>query len=188
MDTGGAFEKRGRALEDEFFYRVDKKLGEEMRAKMAAEAQKQALASACGLLDDRLLETLVAAKITAESLVALTLVPLVRVAWVDGKMDEREREAVLAAAHENECPRGSAGHTLLQRWLNEQPPESLFETWQEYTRALCANLPDSSRDELRQQIVQNVRNVAEAAGGILGIHRISSKEEAVLKEIEAVFS
>ena len=37
MDNQDSLAKRGRTLEDEFFHRVDQKLAEEIRAKMAAE-------------------------------------------------------------------------------------------------------------------------------------------------------
>jgi len=186
MDTGGIWEKRARTLEDEFFFRVDKQLAAELKARMAAEEQKQLLARASGIQDDELLEKLMAAKITNESVVALALVPLVEVAWADGRIEKAERTAILEAAKIH-CAQGSVGYALLESWLDNAPAKSLFDAWSEYTRLLCAKLSDENRRQLREQIVGRTREVATAAGGILGIHTISSKEEAVLQRVEQVF-
>lgn len=179
--------KRGRTLEAEFFWHVDKNLVARLKAEIQAEEQQNALGRACGLHDEELLRSLVAAQITAESLIALTLVPLVRIAWADGKMAEAEREAILMAAANSHCPEGSLGYALLKSWMDQPPAERLFEVWQDYTRALCAALPEDARQTLHAQVLQRTRRVAAAAGGMLGIHRISSKEDAVLQEVERVF-
>jgi hypothetical protein len=188
MASDGSLEKRGRTLEDEFFHRVDQQLVDRLRAKMAAEAQKEALSEACGLTDERLLDALVAAQVTPESLAALTLVPLVRVGWADGRMEEAEREAILQAAAENNCPVGSLGHALLASWLNQSPSDSLFQAWREYIRGLCQDLSTEARQSLCDRIVGLAHNVAAAAGGILGLGAISVKERAALQEIEQTFA
>ena len=187
MDTGGSLEKRGRALEDEFFYRVDKQLAEQLRARLLTEQRKAALSRICGLTDEVILDALVAANITNESFVALTLVPLMRVAWADGRIEAAERAAIMQAAAKGHCPEGSVGYALLSSWLDEAPSDRLYEAWQAYTHVLCAQMTEDARNKLRDQVVGGAREVAESAGGILGIHKISSQEEAVLEEIEHVF-
>jgi hypothetical protein len=187
MDSGGSLEKRGRTLEDEFFHRVDQQLMEQMRAKMEAEEQRKALAAACGLADERLLDALAAAHVTPESLAALTLVPLVRVGWADGRMEAPERAAILQAAAENNCPPGSLGHSLLASWLNAPPTETLFQAWREYTRRLCEDLEHDACRNLSDRIVGRARDIATAAGGILGLGAISALEKAALQEVEQAF-
>jgi hypothetical protein len=186
-ESGGSLEKRGRTLEDEFFYRVDKELAERLRERLAAEERRASLAQISGLADEAILDALVEAQITGESFVALMLVPLTRVAWADGKMDAAERAAILEAAAATHCPDGSPGYELLKSWLNDPPPDRLYEAWQAYTRSLCTQLAPGVRENLRDQVVAQARKVAQAAGGILGLHKVSAAEEAVLEEIERVF-
>ena len=188
MSSGGSLEKRGRTLEDEFFHRVDQQLIEQMREKVAREEQKKALTEACGMNDERLLDALAAADVTPQSLTALTLVPLVRVGWADGRMEARERAAILQAAAESDCPPGSLGHALLASWLNNPPADSLFQAWREYTRTLCQSLSDEARQNLSDRIVTRARDIAAAAGGILGMGSVSAQEKAALQEVEQAFT
>ena len=50
--------------------------------------------------DDAVLEKLANFGMDASTLAALSLAPLVLVAWADGEVDAKERDAVLAAAAE----------------------------------------------------------------------------------------
>ncbi len=187
MDPSDYLHKRGRALEDEFFYRVDMELAEQLRQRLKRDARKSTLAKVCGWASDELLEHLVDADITAENLASLTLVPLVRVAWADRHVEQAEKEAILRAATTHKCPEDSVAYPLLESWLNAAPLASLFSTWQEYTQALCATLPEDACQALKREVMAQTREVAEAAGGFMGIKKISAAEEHVLAEIEAVF-
>ena len=187
MDNQDSLAKRGRTLEDEFFHRVDQKLAEEIRAKMAAENERKQLEQTCGLRDTALLEAIVALGIGVETMVGLSLVPLVQVAWADGVIDRRERDAVLKAADTSDCPVGSAAYQLLDHWLAENPPASLFEAWKYYISALKGSMPPENWDKLRDEIVSHTRKVATAAGGILGIGSISKQEDAVFAEVKSAF-
>lgn len=183
METGG-LEKRGRILEDEFFRRVDQQLSQKLRQKLAEDEQRESLKQACGWADEQLLDTLLAMGITAESLTALMLVPLVQVAWADRQMEPAEKQAILKAS-EQECPPDSLGWHLLESWLNERPPLELFDVWKQYAHTLLASLSAAQQEQLRAKVLQHAREVASAAGGILGMMKISAQEEKVLSEIEA---
>jgi hypothetical protein len=187
MEFGGALEKRGRVLEDEFFRRVDDELTQQLKQKMTQEEKKASLRSVIGWADDELLENLIKTGITAETLVAMALVPMVQVAWADRQMAEAEKEAILKASEEH-CPPESMGWQLLERWLNERPPKSLFETWKQYATMLVSSLTESQQEQLRHRVLQRTRSVAEAAGGFLGLMKVSAVEEQVLEEIEAALT
>jgi hypothetical protein len=73
---------------------------------------------------------------------------------------------------------------MLQDWLEHQPEEKLFETWQHYARAMMDDLDPELADMLRKRIVNRVRGVAEAAGGFLGLNKISDGEQAVIESVE----
>jgi hypothetical protein len=125
--------------------------------------------------------------IRAKTVMALSLVPLVCVAWADGRLDKAERTAILEAAIQNRCPAGSAGFQLLDHWLERAPDASLFNAWRDYVRALAATLPADARQTLQHDVISHARSVASAAGGILGVGRISKQEERVLAEASVAF-
>lgn len=180
-------DQRRQALEEAFF----KKENERLRAKLAAErereATRQALASECGLEDDALLDRLMELGIRVDTIEALVLVPLVEVAWADGRMDPRERDAVLKGAEASGFAPGSPGYALLEAWTRERPPAELMESWRTYIAALVQELSADQRWELEEHILARARAVAEAAGGILGLAKVSKEEEAMLAELERAF-
>ena len=177
--------ERGRALEGAF-YRSDSDPWRELRRSEAAAAQ--AIAEASGLEDPALFARLAGLGIRAETLPALTLLPLVEVAWADGKLEAREREAVLAGAESTGIGVESPSHGLLRLWLEDRPPSDLTSIWREFIAAACGELSRDERRRLRANIVGRARRVAEAAGGILGLgSRVSAEEEAVLADLERAF-
>lgn len=175
---------RGQGLENEFFHRVDQSLLDRLRKKAATESGRKRLAAATGISDGIVLDELLDVGITPESLVALTLVPLVRVAWADRTVDEREREAVLKAARQAGLSDTSASYSLLSTWLQREPSQKLYTTWKHYAEALVESLPQKRLHRMRDDILQRTRLVAEATGGFLGIRSISDAELEVLADVE----
>ncbi len=180
---------RKKALEESFFDRENRRLLEEMRSKEQSAANQAGLAEISGIQDEAILAKLVDIGIGPESWAAISLVPLVEVAWADGHLDEREVRAVLSAAEANGVTVGSPSYKLLESWLAERPVARLLEAWGEYTVAVCGALDDGQREALRREILGRARAVAEAAGGILGlVNKISPKEQAVLDQLEKAFA
>jgi hypothetical protein len=183
-----AFAQRERALENEFFYRVDKELLDRMRKTYADEAAKRSLAAASGFTDEALLNELVELKIAPETLGALSLVPLVLVAWADRAVDCKERMAVLQAAIEDGLARDGAAYRLLEFWLENEPPPQLAETWKHFVKAVLPVLTDDNRFAFREEIMKQARRAAKASRPGLGAKKISTEEARVLNELESVFS
>jgi len=182
------FKDRERAMEDEFFHRVDEKLREDLRKSMEREESREALAAATGLGDRKLLDALLDAGLQATTLTAITLVPAIFVAWADGKVDEAERETILKAAADHGIEKESPGHQLLESWLGRKPKKSLWETWRQYAGALRQSLPADSATTLSDQVQRLATAVAEASGGVLGIGKISKDERDVLDQIKRTLS
>lgn len=183
-----ALEDRGRALEDEFFYKEDKKKIEDMHEKLALQQSREELKKVSGMSDDAVLDKLVGLGLRANTVAALSLVPLIQVAWADGTIQDNEREAILQGAHGKGLDKGSPGYDLLTSWLGKRPADGLFEAWAGYIHALCAQLTDEQVRLLKNQIVGFAKLVASSAGGILGINKVSAAEEKVLHQIEAAFT
>lgn len=183
-----AFESRGRALEDQFFHQLDQKLLDKFRTKLANKESREALKSSSGIADEELLDTLVTMNISAESLASLSIVPLVAVAWADGKMEPGEREAVLKAAEDRGMASGSAGYHMVEVWLSSKPAHELFEVWQAYVGALKETMEPAAYEKLKSEVLAQAHGVAHSAGGILGLaNRVSPIEKAKLKELEESF-
>ena len=120
---------RKKALEDSFFAKQNQRLVEELRRKREKEAAREALLEMTGIDDAALLEHLVELDIGPDTWTAISLVPLVEVAWADGTVDAKERRAVLSAAEASGFVPGSPSYVLLEGWLNTRPGRGLMETW-----------------------------------------------------------
>ena len=182
------FGGRRNELEEKFFRERDAELIRAMRERTATMERRKALTEASGIEHEELLDQLHQLEISAETLAALSLVPLVAVAWADGHLDEKEREAVLASATQVGLEAGHPGYELLEAWLKQKPEKQLASVWYDYISALCEILSPQAKAELQEDLLGRTRTVAEAAGGLLGFgSKISKAEQAVLDELARAF-
>jgi hypothetical protein len=180
---------RRRALEEEFFAKHNQQLLQQFRQTMTAKAKQEALAAASGITDPAVLEQLAAVDLSSETLAALSLVPLVEVAWADERLEAKERSALLVAAEQAGLRKDSASYQLLEEWFRERPSPRLLAAWKAYVAGLSRTLDVQAKQALKQDLLGRARMVAEAAGGFLGLGtRISSAEQAVLTELEQAFA
>lgn len=178
---------RKKALEEQFFARHERELVERVRHEAEEKERKAALAEASGIRDAEVIDRLAALGLDAGTVAALGLVPLVEVAWADRELHEKEREAVLHAAGDAGATEGTAAHDLLISWLDKRPGPELLGAWTGYVGALVESLDVAERQTLRDGILGRARGVAEAAGGFLGVGKVSDAEEKKLQELEAAF-
>jgi hypothetical protein len=180
--------ERGKALEDEFFRREDKRLIGRLQELKAAEANREALAKASGITKPEVLDTLLKLGIRAETLAALSLVPLVEVAWADGTLDARERQAVIEHAAHAGITSGSTASALLEAWLERRPDRALLDAWTQLARAIGEQVGADEGARLKAEIVDRARAVARASGGVLGVGpKISAAEASMLRQLEGAF-
>jgi hypothetical protein len=180
---------RERALEEAFFAQQDQALLRRLRDADTKTSKKAALSELSGIADDAVLEKLVALGVEGATVAALSLVPLVLVAWADGQVDVRERDAVLAAAAEVGVEERGAGRQLLDRWLTTRPPPHLIVAWTDYIRAISPRLSDAAKRQLKSDLLGRAHKVAGVAGGLLGVgSRTSSVEKEMLARLEKAFS
>jgi len=182
------FEERRSALEEAFFRNQDEKVKARLRDKVTGEAHRAQLRAA-GVNDEKVLEELVRQGITAGTMAAIHLVPLVAVAWADGKVQESERTAILAAAEKSGVAKGTDAHALLDTWLTRQPESALVAAWRDFVRSIAGSMPGDSRDLFRAQVMSQANAVAKASGGVLGFgSSVSLSEKRVLAELEAALA
>jgi hypothetical protein len=180
-------EKRRQTLEDMFFYEQDR-LIIERRAKLQQLKQTKAnLAKVSGIHDDALLEKLIELEIGPETLTTLIGVPLIEVAWADGAMDDKERKKLFEYAEKAGLRQKGLDSKVMSVLLEKKPDPALFKAWTHYIQTLSKELGAHERKALKDEVMADARAIAEAAGGVLGLARISADEKAMLNRIEAAF-
>ena len=180
---------RRKALEDVFFAKQNAQLRQQLQEAEKARVQKQTLRAVSGITNDTVLERLITLGITGETVAALALIPLVEVAWADGTMEARERQAILSGAQRAGLSPGTASYQLLESWLGTRPDTTLLDVWKDYVGALTATLDAEATQALKQELLGRAHTVAEAAGGFLGLgEKISPAERRMLSELEQAFS
>ncbi len=173
-----------RALEQKMYRDRDLGLLEYLRSQANDSNRLTHLKEISQIEDVNVLEDLMRVGVTAESFAALMWLPLVRIAWADGEVQEQEREAILQAALAEGFAAESSNYQLLQSWLSEGPEPALLEAWMLYARAVAKELDRVNLEAVRQSTLERARRVAKAAGGILGLgNRISKNEELVLRDL-----
>jgi hypothetical protein len=174
-----------KTLEDAFFAREHAKLLEQIRDKAERVQRRDALRQVLGGADDAILDRLLDSGVRPETALALTLFPLARVAWADGGMDARERDAILKAAGDRGIEPGTPARELLEGWLAAPPGDHVAAAWTTYVESVWPQLPAEERRELRTRVLDLARGVAEAAGGFLGLgSKVSAAERAALDDVE----
>ena len=182
--TSADLKKHAKSLEESFFAQENERLLKKMREKAALEERRKAFRESLNLDNDEVIDALIELDLEPQTVAAFSLVPLVKMAWADGKIQSKEREAILAAARERGIEPGGENYELLEGWLEREPRAGLLATWKEYVDALRESVDDSVYDALRERVLSRTKAVAEAAGGFLGIGSISKAEQAVLDRLE----
>jgi hypothetical protein len=181
------FTEAGLSLENAFFRKRDAELITEMRRREQHQSRRKALAEVSGISDNALLDELVAHDIHAETLAAFAIVPLVEMAWADGAVQPAEHRVLLHAMEDAGIPKDGVSFKLMERWLTRRPQPKLMKLWQNYAKALVAELPPEAGERIRQNVLAQARTLAAAAGGFLGFARMSGEEEKVLRALEEAF-
>jgi len=175
-------------LIDAVFHNREKHLVEAFRERLGQLERRQQLANVSGIRDEAVLERLLEFGITAESLAALGLVPLVWVAWADGEVAAKEREGIMAMAQAAGIAPQDSRYPLLEHWLKRRPAAEMVSAWQDYVRQLREKMSAEDVATLRREILDRAGEVARASGGLLGFgNRVSAAEQTALAQLEQAF-
>jgi len=188
MKDEHVLKKQAKDLEETFFAKENERLLRELRQKAKVDERRKALSAVVKAKDPKIIDHLLELGVGPESILAIGLVPLAAVSWADGRLDDKERKAILKAASERGVDPGSANYTMLEVWLKEKPNQQLMDAWKKYSRAIWEELTESERVLMRDSIVGKAREIAEAAGGFLGVASITPQEKALLEDMEKVLS
>ncbi len=179
---------RGRVLEDLFFFKQDQALVEKKRQIKKIERNLKTLSGISGITDEGILRKLTELDIQVEVLATLSVIPLVEVAWADGRFDEDELMAILGGAEEHKFFEGQHNRSLFEHWLRNQPPSGMVDSWVFYMQGLCQLLTEKERRALKTDLLQRIRRVWETGGGKPGKKaKVSRRKEAVFHKLEKAF-
>ncbi len=154
--------------EELYFAQHEQDLRAEKRHKMALAAKEmeeaQKIAGSAGTDD---LET--AARIKAlgfddDSARIFDLLPLVHVAWADGKIQRGERAAILKVLESRGIERNSEAFYMMETMLEEKPSDAFMRQSLSVLRDVTGGLGERS-----SSIVDLCIQVAASAGGFLGL-------------------
>lgn len=127
-------------------------------------------------------------KIPREAYRVIMLMPLVYVAWADGKIQSQERKLIMSIADE----RGlldHGGRGCLERWLAQAPTVAQLKSHLAILSELARSHGNMGGDfdaDAEQLMIAWCQDVADAAGGLLGLRSARhDAEHAALKTIAA---
>lgn len=184
--SNDSLKERGKELEEAFFRQMNQKLTDKLQAENKKKLDRDAITRLTGITSDELLDKLLELKLGASTVAAFGLLPVVEVAWADGRIDDQEKKAVLEASKQAGLT-GSAAE-IVEAWLKDRPAKAVFDTWKSYIGAICARLGADEKTLMKNEIVGRARTVAEASGGFLGLgSKVSNEEQAVLDKIAKAF-
>ena len=133
---------------------------DEGQARHAA-ARRTSCARRPGMTDDAVLDKLVALGLRGNTIAALSLVPLIQVAWADGTIQDNERTAILQGAHGKGLEEGTrrlrAAADLARR---SSPATSCSSRGRRTSRRSPSQLNDEQNRLLKNQIVGFAKMVA----------------------------
>lgn len=188
-DIEKTLQKRRASLEEAFYLEEDRKLVEKYRELQKMEETRRNLSEVSGIRNEAVLKKLVELNVRAETLASLAIVPLVEVAWADGEVDGKEKDAVLKAAGKIGFKKGQVDYALIEQWLSHKPKVELLVAWENFVRGLCEALPPAERAGLQTELLSHARDVAAATGGFLGLgSKVSDEEEKILKRLATAFT
>lgn len=179
---------RGQALEEFFFYQVDRELSSLLLTGQQRQDRCQAISRATGIYQDDLVERLIDAGFDETTIDAIQCLPHVAVAWADGSVSQCEKDAVLEISQANGIDPSSAAYQKILEWLKHRPAESLFRLWVEYARATRTSLTPFWQQAMARELAAQTERVAKAAGGILGVAAVCPEERQVIQQVRDAIS
>jgi hypothetical protein len=187
MDGNDSFVNRRKAHEEEYFRKKENELLEKARLRAAAQAHHEGMAQELGVTDAEIIAALMELGYERDTVRLLHFVPLVQLAWAEGKITPSERELILEAIRTRGVTEDNPAYAQFTSWLDTRPPEEFFDRTLRVIAALINQLPAEDSANRKRELLEYASKIAEASGGMLSFVGLSSKvsdqERAVLERI-----
>lgn len=113
---------------------------------------------------------------SAETAPVFDLLPLVHVAWADGKIQRSERALILQILEERGLAAGTPAFTMMASLLETRPSDDFFAATLSALRQVLGDFEGAD-------LVELCARVARASGGLLGAGAMSSRERALIEDV-----
>lgn len=168
------------ANEKLYFAATEAARRQELRAELDEAARRlRKTAAALGTDDAAIVARIHALGFAGDMARVFDLLPLVHVAWADGKVQRGERAVILELCEARGIVPGMRSFMLVESLLEERPSDEFLEE----TLALVRQLAEA-RGESSSDLIDLCLRVADASGGLLGLgERVSEQERALMQHV-----
>jgi hypothetical protein len=149
----------------------------------APHRRERSLADAIGVCDRDLLADLHVAGYTPQTIALIEFAPLVRLAWADGRISQRQRAAIEEMAVREGLRTESPAGRRLRRWLERCPPEKVFDVSLSTLRAKWERLPLEVSEVRQRRFIRDCTLVARSADRVDDDYKIARDEGRILATI-----
>ena len=185
MSDRDAFKERERALEDSYFQKREQELIEKQRRKVAIERAREKLSEKTGITNEVILQALQDLGYDHETVRLLHLMPVIYVAWADGKMKEKERNMILEVAKLGGIDEGSKAHERLSGLLQEAPSEEVWDASFLAVRAVLQAGAKDQAEDVRKSVLDYSASIASLSKGLFGLDLGARAEHTALERVVA---
>ena len=161
-------QSREHGIEAQWARERDEELIQKLRERAKIEEISRVLARKLRADDPALRRRILHLGVTHDTGPALFLLPLVQVAWADGKVTDEERETIMGLAAFRGVRPGSPVYAQVLEWFRTPPAQEFFDAALEVIRLGISVLPDEEREDRIAAYALSYRRVAEASAGRLG--------------------
>ncbi|MEZ4234766.1 MAG: hypothetical protein R3F59_01095 [Myxococcota bacterium] len=113
---------------------------------------------------------------------SLPLLPLVEVAWADGRIQPGESRVILEAADDRQL--NDDDRLMLEDWMRHSPSPAYLRSGRVALAWLRRHGDPSIDPQTLEHLVDDAQRVAEAAGGLFGFRRVCRAERETLERLE----
>lgn len=173
--------------EELYFAQSEQDLRADQRHQMTLAAkeleEKRKIAQSAGTDDVEIGARIKSLGFDGDSARVFDLLPLVHVAWADGKIQRGERSAILKVLRSREIERGSEAFRTMESLLEEKPSDAFMRESLAVLKEVTGGLTDRA-----STIVDLCIQVAASSGGFLGLKlgaKIGNDEKKQIEDILA---
>ncbi|MGB7328883.1 MAG: hypothetical protein WBD31_28650 [Rubripirellula sp.] len=148
---------------------------------------REALCEAAGIDDEALIDALIDAGFSPETIPALQLVPIAFAAWASGSVTDEECQAAVWSIYESRLLEQPVAASRVQNWIDVRPGQELWDLWVEYTECRLLKMPPIIRQLVGKQLLEQATAVALASGGYFGIGKVCAAEQTILDAIAEIY-
>jgi len=187
MVTSNAMSRKLTRLEEAQCFRDSIELRRQFRQTTLSEQSFEELQHASQIDDRELITELISFGFDKDTIAALTLLPLAKIAWASGEVTVQERMVATCCVMDSELIGNPAAVAMFQSWLRQRPDDELSRLWWLYTNQCAERMRLGLRIAIGKRLQSQATQIAEASGGCLGIGRICDAEQLILDQISQLY-